>query len=59
MTGSLLQWTQRSNTRPGHILAMGVWLEHVLLFLITSLYLMRSQLPEKAPKKITVTVEFD
>ena len=27
--------------------------------LITSLYLMRSQLPEEAPKEITVTVDFD
>jgi len=27
--------------------------------LITSLYLMRSQMPEVAPKKITVTVDFD
>jgi hypothetical protein len=26
--------------------------------LITSLYLMKSQMPEEAPKKITVTVEF-
>ena len=27
--------------------------------LITSLYLMKSQMPEEAPKKITVTVEFE
>lgn len=27
--------------------------------LITNLYLMKSQMPAKAPKKITVTVEFE
>ena len=27
--------------------------------LITSLYLMKPQMPEVAPKKITVTVDFD
>ena len=27
--------------------------------LITSLYLMKSQMPQEAPKKITVTVEFE
>jgi hypothetical protein len=27
--------------------------------LITSLYLMKSQMPAEAPKKITVTVEFE